>query len=184
MGVEGKEIAAGSASDAAARGSVETQLQRLGLQESCGAPAAAAAAAAGTAATPATPAPAQHPFQTEPGDHAETPVEAYAHIALLLSRLAKRLGKPPSQLRIYDPFYCEGRVVEHLTSLGFESVYNVCEDFYVVAAAGRTPEFDVVVTNPPFSGDHIENTLNFMVHSRKPWFLLVPQYVARKVRTQ
>lgn len=64
----------------------------------------------------------------------------------------RRLGKLPADLRIYDPFYCEGAVIRHLSSLGFKNVYNRCEDFYAVAAAGKTPEFDVVVTNPPFSG--------------------------------
>eukprot|EP00955_Chlamydomonas_euryale_P108877 365887-Chlamydomonas_euryale.AAC.3 len=31
------------------------------------------------------------------------------------------------------------------------------------------------------AGDHIERTFDFMVRSQKPWFLLVPQYVAHKV---
>ena len=30
-----------------------------------------------------------HEFATEPGDHAETPLEAYQHIAPVLERLAK-----------------------------------------------------------------------------------------------
>lgn len=40
---------------------------------------------------------------------------------------------------------------------------------------GKLPEFDVLVTNPPFSGDHIERTLAFALACRKPWFLLLPQ---------
>lgn len=31
----------------------------------------------------------EHPFETDPGDHAETPFEAYQHLDLLLTRLAK-----------------------------------------------------------------------------------------------
>jgi hypothetical protein len=31
----------------------------------------------------------EHPFETDPGDHAETPFEAYEHLDLLLTRLAK-----------------------------------------------------------------------------------------------
>lgn len=31
----------------------------------------------------------EHPFETDPGDHAETPFEAYDHLDLLLTRLAK-----------------------------------------------------------------------------------------------
>ena len=51
----------------------------------------------------------EHPYETEPGDHAETPIEAYEHIAPLLTRLARRLDTTPEALRIYDPYYCEGR---------------------------------------------------------------------------
>ncbi|KAG2495856.1 hypothetical protein HYH03_006094 [Edaphochlamys debaryana] len=121
-----------------------------------------------------------HDFATEPGDHAETPLQAYEHIAPLLERIATRLGVTKAALRIYDPFFCEGRMRAHMGSLGFESVYNRNEDFYAVRAAKRTPEFDVLVTNPPFSGDHIEETFSFAIASGKPFLILVPQYVARK----
>jgi hypothetical protein len=50
-------------------------------------PLPAAAAAAVAAAAPA--AEEEHPFETDPGDHAETPFEAYEHLDLLLTRLAK-----------------------------------------------------------------------------------------------
>jgi hypothetical protein len=93
-----------------------------------------------------------HPFQTEPGDHAETPLEAYEHIAPLLHRLARRLDKTPGSLRIYDPYYCEGGMLTHMHALGFESVYNRPEDFYAKQATGSCPEYDVLCTNPPFSG--------------------------------
>ena len=98
------------------------------------------------------PAATEHPFETEPGDHAETPFEAYEHIAPLLHRLARRLDKTPSALRIYDPYYCEGGMLKHMRQLGFESVYNRPEDFYAKQAAGGCPEHDVLITNPPFSG--------------------------------
>lgn len=55
------------------------------------------------------PSASDHPFETEPGDHAETPFDAYEHIAPLLTRLARRLDTTPAALRIYDPYYCEGR---------------------------------------------------------------------------
>ena len=96
--------------------------------------------------------PTEHLFETEPGDHAETPYEAYEHIAPLLNRLARRLDKTPSALRIYDPYYCEGGMLKHMRQLGFESVYNRPEDFYAKQAAGSCPEHDVLITNPPFSG--------------------------------
>ncbi|KAG2453624.1 hypothetical protein HYH02_001839 [Chlamydomonas schloesseri] len=121
-----------------------------------------------------------HAFATEPGDHAETPLQAYEHIEPLLARLATRLGTTKAALRIYDPFFCEGRMLAHMASLGFESVHNRNEDFYAVRDTKRTPEFDVLVTNPPFSGDHIEATFEFAIASGRPFFILVPQYVSRK----
>lgn len=41
------------------------------------------------------------------------------------------------------------------------------EDFYEVKAAGKCPEYDVLVTNPPFSGDHLERIFRFAVKSNK-----------------
>eukprot|EP00959_Pyramimonas_sp_CCMP1952_P339875 7117950-Pyramimonas_sp.AAC.1 len=122
-----------------------------------------------------------YPFAvTDVGDHAETPIEAYQHIAPLLTRLAKRLGTTPEALRIYDPFFCEGRMKQHMAALGFKSVYNRNEDFYAAWAAKKCPEFDVVVTNPPFSGDHIERIFSFALRSDKPWFLLIPSYCEKQ----
>jgi len=65
----------------------------------------------------------------------------------------------------------------HLGALGFTKVYNEAEDFYVVAEEGRIPAHDVVVTNPPYSGDHISRLLNFVRTNGKPCFLLLPDYV-------
>jgi hypothetical protein len=36
----------------------------------------------------------------------------------------RRLGTTKSALRVYDPYFCEGRMVQHMAQLGFESVYN------------------------------------------------------------
>lgn len=49
-------------------------------------------------------------------------------------------------LRIYDPFFCEGRVVRLLSGLGFENVYNRNEDFYAVKAAGMGGNHCIVCT--------------------------------------
>jgi hypothetical protein len=54
-----------------------------------GAPAGAAAPAQAPAAAESAGAQAEHPFETDPGDHAETPFAAYEHLDLLLTRLAK-----------------------------------------------------------------------------------------------
>jgi hypothetical protein len=36
----------------------------------------------------------------------------------------RRLGTTKAALRVYDPYFCEGRMVQHLAKLGYESVYN------------------------------------------------------------
>lgn len=43
------------------------------------------------------------------------------HASCLVPR---RLGTTKSALRVYDPYFCEGRMVQHMAQLGFESVYN------------------------------------------------------------
>ena len=64
--------------------------------------------------------------------------------------------------------------------LGFHKVHNVCEDFYAVTESGRPPPFDVLVTNPPYSGDHKEAVLRYCLACGRPWALLLPAYVATK----
>jgi hypothetical protein len=141
----------------------------------------AALNAAGGVAAVVTPATASvHPFATEPSDHAETPFEAYAHVEPLLFKLCERLGRTKESVVLYDPFFCEGSVVAHLARLGFKTVVNRNEDFYSVWAEGRVPAHDILITNPPFSGDHIERTLRFAAENGKPWLLLLPQFIAKK----
>ena len=82
-----------------------------------------------------------------------------------------------------SPYFCAGGVVSHLAELGFPNVYNRCEDFYAVIAAGREPEFDVLVTNPPYSTspfDHIERLMAFCEAKAKPYLILQPCYVYLK----
>lgn len=118
----------------------------------------------------------EHPFHTVADDHCETAPEAYADVAPLLRALAKRLGKTDAELSIYDPYYCAGAVVRNLAALGFHNVYNRCEDFYNTP----TPEHDVIVTNPPYSFDHVEKLLEFAQKNGKPALMLMPKYVAGK----
>lgn len=54
------------------------------------------------------------------------------------------------------------------------------EDFYKVAADDSLPAHDCLLTNPPFSGSHIEQLMRHCQHSSKPWILLMPTYVANK----
>jgi len=81
---------------------------------------------------------------------------------------------------IYDPFYCNGAVVKHLNSLGFNTVKHKNRDFYADVKNNTIPEHDVLVTNPPYSGDSKERVLEFCAASSKTWMLLLPNYVATK----
>ena len=122
------------------------------------------------------------PFEALAEDHCETPFQAFQDIEPLLFALAARLKKPKANLRIYDPFYCEGSMVAHLNALGFASVHNRNEDFYEVRRRGAVPDHDVLVTNPPFSGDHVERLLRWAREGNggRPFLLLLPNFVATK----
>ena len=116
------------------------------------------------------------PYKADPLDHAETPGVAYEHIVQLLDFVCMKLGKSRDSLIIYDPYYCKGAVIENLCKLGFTQVINKKQDFYT----NPETEFDVVVTNPPYSGDHPEKLIDFCSKYGKPWFLLVPNWVYLK----
>ena len=132
----------------------------------------------GAIVTPA--AASAHPFDSDPHDHCETPIEAFRDLEPFLFYLARALGKDKRRLKIYDPYYCERSCVTLLGRLGFESVINVNEDFYAVIRENRVPEHDVIVTNPPFSGGHLPAILDFVTRRNKPWFLLMPGFVWKK----
>jgi len=133
------------------------------------------------------------PYPVDPDDHCETPLEAYRDIAPLLSQLAGTINpnNKQQQLRIYDPYYCNGAVVQHLQTLGFPNVYNRKEDCYARWNNSNNNNsllvYDVLVSNPPYSGNHIERLIRYLTcplssnQSRdRPWFLLLPQWVHKK----
>jgi hypothetical protein len=127
--------------------------------------------------------PAAHSWDTEDADHCETPAEAYADIAELLEWLARRLKRRRETLRIYDPYYCAGGTAAKLGALGFEHVYNRCEDFYARLETGNLPEYDVLVTNPPYScvpRDHVAALMTFLGQSGRPWLVVQPRHVYTK----
>jgi hypothetical protein len=121
------------------------------------------------------------PYETDPDDHCESPLEAYKDIVALLQNHAGQLyGKTPAaqqKLAIYDPYYCNGRVVSHLENLGFPNVYNCMEDCYQVwQDSARYPKYNILMTNPPYSGDHVEKLLTHVTSKQvanKPWMLLM-----------
>ena len=125
----------------------------------------------------------------DPADDCETPAVAYAHLAPLLTKLAQRLKKPVDDLRVWDPYHCAGGVISRLGALGFTHVVNDPElDFYdVVDGAAPPPPHDVLVTNPPFSGNHARALFQYLrsKDAKKdgeatPFAVLAPEYVHRK----
>ena len=123
------------------------------------------------------------PFTADPDDHCETSPAAYKHIAPVLNLIAKALNKEPCDLQIYDPYYCAGGMVHHLNQLGFKNVYNKCEDFYASIAQEEVPAHDVVLTNPPYSGDHFDKLLKFLQSNNKPALLLLPEHFFAKLKS-
>lgn len=144
----------------------------------------------------------EFPFSVDADDHCESPEEAYRDILPLLLRLGpQRSNKSKSnstldgntQLRIYDPYYCNGAVVQNFTNLGLPHVYNKKENCYEIWRTEnkvRYPSFDVLITNPPYSGNHIEKLIDHLTSSSslfavtseqsRAWFLLLPNWVHKK----
>jgi hypothetical protein len=156
------------------------QLRRVGCIDSAGELKLDGRVAAGNASSR----PTESPFPVNAADHCETPFQAYADLAPALEWLARAMGKDKSTLCIYDPYYCDGSVKEHLASLGFPCCYNEREDFYALVSDGAVPAFDVLVTNPPYAPtegrDHVESLLKFVVERRRPFFIVQPAYVYTK----
>ena len=123
----------------------------------------------------------RHAFKTNSLDHCETPFCAYQHIQPVLEMISKQLNVQPSKLKIWDPYYCDGKVKQHLESLGYQHVINENVDFYQRIQKNTIPMHDVLLTNPPYSDDHIERLLDFVINQNdKPFCLLMPNWVARK----
>lgn len=117
---------------------------------------------------------------TDDNDHCETGIKAYLDIKPALESLTGFLRLERDKLRLWDPYYCTGRVKRRLLKIGFPSVHNENEDFYALIRDRHLPSYDVLITNPPYSQDHIPKLLNYCLNDSKPSFLLVPTYVLRK----
>lgn len=63
--------------------------------------------------------------------------------------LHRRL-RPALCLYVCVQFFCAGGVVRHWAALGFKSVIHRNRDFYADITSGQLPEYDVLVTNPPY----------------------------------
>lgn len=145
-------------------------------------------AVAGTTGTTMARGRPTYAFDVDDADHCETPLQAYSDLLAVLDHLAQSIGKNRSTLAIYDPYYCDGGVKQKLLSLGFHNVHHENRDFYEdianPAANPHTKEYDALITNPPYSGNHMEKLLKFAKRNgqnhNKPFFLLLPHFVYTK----
>ncbi|GMI36104.1 hypothetical protein TeGR_g11067 [Tetraparma gracilis] len=131
------------------------------------------AAPAAPPSNPAAPAGPSFPYEVDADDHCESPSIAYSHIAPLL-----RLALPSPSSPVYDPYYCDGGARRKLEALGFE-VRHEKEDCYARWAAGEAPGHGALLTNPPYSADHVEKLMSFLTSGPqrgRPFFLLMPQF--------
>lgn len=102
-------------------------------------------------------------WRTSPADDFETSAAAVGDIVSFVGAIAQASKFSASKLKIYDPFYCAGNVRGHWLTNGFPNFINECEDFYEVMKSRRVPQHDVLVTNPPYSGDHIQRIFHFAI---------------------
>ncbi len=70
-------------------------------------------------------------FEVDYNDHFETPLIAYQELLPALQALQEELHiADKSSCKIYDPYFCQGRMVEYMRSLGYDNVLNFNRDFY------------------------------------------------------
>eukprot|EP00913_Durusdinium_trenchii_P033973 g31800.t1 len=73
-----------------------------------------------------------------------------------------------------------GAGADHPVRRSFPEGAYLQADFYAVVKEGRVPAHDVLLTNPPYSGDHVEQLLQFCRSNGKPFLLLMPNYFCVK----
>jgi hypothetical protein len=84
-----------------------------------------------------------------------------------------------SDVRVYDPYYCHGGTKELLSVCGFkkEFIFNDPVNCYSAQREKSVPLHDILLSNPPYSGEHIRRALHYAVSTSKPWAFLLPSYV-------
>jgi hypothetical protein len=95
-------------------------------------------------------------FGTRENDNWETPKEAYEDVRDLI------VGKI-----IWDPFYSQGRAAAFLMEAGAKEVIHEERD-----AFDWSPEYELIVTNPPFSIK--KRCLTYLLSLGKPVLILLP----------
>ena len=89
-------------------------------------------------------------------DDFETPYEAWK---LIFSKIG-------TNRKVWCPFFCEGALTKHLNKLNVSFIHQD-EDFFAY-----TPEYDIIVDNPPYSIK--QKVFKRCIELGKPFALLVP----------
>tara|TARA_R110000823_G_scaffold36930_10_gene100541 strand:+ start:484 stop:990 length:507 start_codon:yes stop_codon:yes gene_type:complete len=79
--------------------------------------------------------------------------------------------------KIYEGFYGDGTSGRYLTELGFDVIHEPT-DFYDDTTR---PDYDTLVSNPPFSKDAIQPVISKLAKLDKPFILILP---SSKINTQ
>ena len=72
----------------------------------------------------------------------------------------------PKDKKIWAPFYCDGKQKEYFKEMGYDIIHED-EDFF-----SYTPDFDIIVDNPPFSKK--KEILTRIKELDKPFILIIP----------
>lgn len=101
-------------------------------------------------------------FAVDYNDHFETPQIAYEDLQPILQCIANALNKPIEDLIIYDPYFCQGGMIQMLKSLGFRNVINENRDFYADIKNNKIPGM-VIIHHICIIFIDIYNSMSFML---------------------
>jgi hypothetical protein len=92
-------------------------------------------------------------IHTAGSDDRETPLVAVQDlVSLVIPALFQETDS--RNIRVYDPYYCKGAIIELLGQCGFSrtNIFNENKDCYAVQKKREVPTNDMLITNPPYSG--------------------------------
>ena len=115
-------------------------------------------------------------------DDRETPLRALEDIFPIITSIIEYKQCSLNEFLIYDPYYCNGNIKRRLESLGLNrnNIYNDPIDCYYAQKYNLIKSFDLLLSNPPYSSDHIRRCIQYSIKSEKPWLLLLPSNVIHR----
>lgn len=115
-------------------------------------------------------------------DDRETLLKALEDILPIINAIVLYKQCSFEDIQIYDPYYCNGNIKLRLQSLGLNinSIQNDPIDCYYAQKNNLIRPFDLLLSNPPYSGDHIRRCIQYSIKINKPWILLLPSNVMHR----